>query len=167
LAVTARGTAGAASVPVRGGRARHDVENGSVNRERKDDLLALLQIEAHHRQRIDSIWTQFKDAMLVFHGLIFAVLGVLVAGPDLSPAQRKIVGVVTILIELLVLLLARLDVEKSAAEVQADHAADYRAVTGVDPPRPLYSRALKMRKAPRRRHGDALLPTADGPREAA
>ncbi len=136
-----------------------------MNKERRDDLLALLQIEAQHRQRIDSIWTQFKDAMLVFHGMIFAVLGVLLAGPELSPAQRKYVGVTTILIELLVLVIARFDVEKSAAEVAADYAIDYRAVTGTAPPRPLYSRALKMRRTPRRTHGDGLLPMAEDPPE--
>lgn len=131
-----------------------------MEKTRKDDLLALLQIEAQHRQRIDSIWTQFKDAMLVIHAFIFAVLGALVAGPELSAEQRKIVVVATILIELVFLLFARVDVERSAAEVQADYAADYRAVTGTDPPRPLYSRAFKMRRAPWRTTGDTLLPPA-------
>ncbi|VXC76005.1 hypothetical protein [Sphingomonas sp. 8AM] len=130
-----------------------------VDKQRRDDLLGLLQIEAQHRQRIDSIWAQYKDAMLTIHGMIFAVLGALVAGPELSAAQRKAVVIATIVIELGILLRARIDVEKSAAEVQADYAADYKAVTGFDPPRPLYSRALKMRKVSWRT-GDALLPEA-------
>ena len=129
-----------------------------MNKQRTDELLALLQVEAQHRQRIDSIWTQFKDAMLATHAFIFAVLGALIAGLELSADQRKMVVIVTILGEFLVLFLARLDVEKSAAEVQADYIADYRAITGTHPPRPLYSRALKMRRVPRRTAGDTLLP---------
>lgn len=137
-----------------------------VDSQRRDDLLALLQIEAQHRQRIDSIWTQFKDAMLATHALTFAVLGALVAGPDVGARQREAVVIATIVIVFGALLRARIDVEKSAAEVQADYAADYRAVTGFDPPRPLYSRALKMRKVPWRT-GDALLPAATGGSKAA
>ncbi|MEG8037876.1 hypothetical protein QP166_00390 [Sphingomonas sp. LR60] len=129
-----------------------------MDKERSEDLLALLQIEAQHRQRIDSIWTQYKDAMLVIHALIFAVLGGLIAGPELDGVQRRIVVVATVITEFFILLLSRMDVEKSAAEVQSDFAADFRAVTGFDPPRPLYSRALKMRKVPRRLDGDTLLP---------
>ncbi len=137
-----------------------------MEKQRTDDLLALLQIEAQHRQRIDSIWTQFKDAMLATHAMIFAVLGALVAGPELSTGQRKAVVIATIVFEFALLLRNRIDVEKSAAEVEADYAADYRAVTGFDPPRPLYSRALKMRKVPWRT-GDSLLPEARGMSEGA
>jgi hypothetical protein len=42
--------------------------------------------------------------------------------------------------------------------VQADYVADYCALTGNDPPRPLYSRALKMRREKRRSTGTSLLP---------
>ncbi len=127
----------------------------------KDLMLALLQVEAQHRQRIDSIWTQFKDAMLVMHGAIFTILGSLLTVPALKGDDRFIVIAFTVLLDLVFVVAARLDVEKSAAEVQADYAADYRALTGVEPPRLLYSRALKMRKERRRREGATIVPPGD------
>ena len=127
-----------------------------MDKERKDELLALLQVEAQHRQRVDSIWTQYKDAMLVTHGIIFAMLGSLMSGPALNAGERWTVVVVTILIELSIFVYVRLDVEKSAAEVQADYIADHRAITGHAPARPLYSRAFKMRRERWRADGNAL-----------
>lgn len=131
-----------------------------MDTEAKDQLLALLQIEAQHRQRIDSIWTQFKDAMLVMHGLIFAVVGSLITVPGLNPDGRIAIVAFTVFLDMVVLLASRRDVERSAAGVQADYAADYRALMGVNPPRPLYSRALKM-KNPRfwEEGGITLLPS--------
>lgn len=125
----------------------------------KSQLLTLLQIESHHRQRVDSIWTQFKDAVLVMNGLLFAVLASLITASALDPDERIYLVAGTVLLYMTFLVFSRLDVERSAATVQADYAADYRALMGVVPPRPLYSRALKRTKASRsHQHGVGLLP---------
>ncbi len=130
-----------------------------MNNEAKDQLLALLQIESQHRQRIDSIWTQYKDAMLVMHGLIFAVVASLITVPGLSPNGRIGIVAFTVFLDMIFLLASRREVERSAAGMQADFAADYRAVTGVEPPRTLYSRALKMKKGSANQEGGVnLLP---------
>jgi hypothetical protein len=109
-------------------------------------MLALLQLEAHHRQRIDGVWTQFKDTMLVIHGAVFALLATMVTVPGLDASGRIGVVAFAVILDMMFLIPARRDVERSAAEMEADYAADYRALTGKEPPRRLYSRALKRRK---------------------
>lgn len=130
-----------------------------MDNEKKDYLLALLQIESHHRQRIDSVWTQFKDAMLAVHGLVFAVLASLIAIPGLSANGRISLVAFTVILDMVFLFGSRREVEKAAAEVQADYAADYRALMGIAPSRLLYSRALKMKKQRLQNEGGtSLLP---------
>jgi len=130
-----------------------------MDNEKKDQLLALLQIEGQHRQRIDSVWTQFKDSMLVIHGLVFAVLASLVTVPGLSANGRIFLVAFTVFLDMVFLFGSRRETEKVAAEVQADYAADYHALMGVAPPRLLYSRALKMKKQRlQNKGGTSLLP---------
>lgn len=138
-----------------------------MDKERKDELLALLQVEAHHRQRVDSIWTQYKDSLLFAHAIMFAVLGSLIAVPGLGATERWWIVAATILTELTMFVFVRVDVEKSAAEVRADYAADHRSITGREPARPLYSRAFKMRREARRVGGNALLAPRDDEQEGA
>lgn len=130
-----------------------------MDNQAKDVLLALLQVESQHRQRIDSIWTQFKDGMLAVHGMVFAVLASLVTVPGLGANERIALIAFTVILDLAHLLSSRNDVERSAAAVQADYAADYMALTGTAPPRSLYSRALKFKREPRAGYdGVSLLP---------
>ena len=130
-----------------------------MDNEKKDQLLALLQIESQHRQRIDSIWTQFNDSMLVIHGLVFAVLASLITVPDLNANGRIFLVAFTVFLDMAVIFGSRRETEKAAAEVQNDYAADYYALMGVAPPRLLYSRALKMKKQRlQNKGGTSLLP---------
>lgn len=132
----------------------------------KDRLLTLLQIENHHRQRIDSVWTQYKDAIVFMHSGIFAVLALLIAVPDLSTEVRITIVGLTVLAEGWIFYRSRIDAEKSAALMQAGFVADYRALTGMEPPRMLYSRALKMTAKRDMPAGDASILPASGDHHA-
>jgi hypothetical protein len=123
-----------------------------------EDLLKALQLEAHHQQRLDSLWREMKDQATIVYTIMLGMLGFTLGWPDLSNGAREALAFAIIAMPLVMLLPLRFGMERQAMIVQDDYRADFLAATGSVPPRPLITQAITpARRRDQRRRGVALM----------